>query len=63
MEASAGNYSIVMGLLYYVLAVYGYVGKVNLTEVPSFLGLEAVRVVTSSTILGFILGRIFRRHQ
>ncbi|WP_445364279.1 hypothetical protein ACJJIQ_08160 [Microbulbifer sp. ANSA003] len=61
--ASPVTYVIVMGLLHWVLAVYGYIPRHHMTDAGVFLGLETLFVAITFALYGLVLSRIFKRQK
>ena len=58
--ASPRNYAIVMGLLHWVLVVYGYLGRHHIENIGLFLGLEGLFTALTFTFYALVLKRIFK---
>ena len=57
--AGPRNFTIVMGTFYWVLSVYGQIGKQNMINIPLYLSLETLIVILTYGSFAYVLGLLF----
>ena len=57
--ASPRNFAIVTGAFYWVLVVYGQIGKQNMINIPLYLSLETLIVILTYGSFAYVLGLLF----
>ena len=62
-SANPRNFALVMGAFYWVLAVYGHVGKQEMGNVSLYLALETIIVLLTYGAFAYALHAIFMRQS
>ena len=57
--ASPRNFAIVVGAFYWVLVVYGQIGKQNMINIPLYLSLETLIVILTYGSFAYVLRLLF----
>lgn len=57
--ANPRNFAIVVGAFYWVLVVYGHIGKQGMVNIPLYLSLETLIVILTYGSFAYVLGLLF----